>query len=85
MNGSEDPVLLERREELKRQIAAGEYKSLLDVMSDTAGRAIQRLTKSAKPLPFWYNIAVIALLLPIADFLTSLCLGEVSAARHASI
>ena len=48
MNTSIDPILFERREELKRQIAAGEYKSLLDVISDQVGRAIQRLTKSTQ-------------------------------------
>jgi hypothetical protein len=85
MNTSKDPILFERREELKRQIAAGEYKSLLDVISDQVGRAIQRLTKSTQPLPFWYSATVIALIILIVDFLTSLVFGEFSAARHRSI
>ena len=85
MNKSRDPILFERREELKRQIRAGEYKSLLDVISDQAGRVIQRLTKSAKPLPFWCNATAIALVILTVDFLTSLLLGEFSAARYESI
>lgn len=85
MDTSIDPTLFERREELRRQIAAGEYRSLLDVIADVAGRAIRRLTKSTQPLPFWYGASVIALLILFVDFLTSLVLGESCAARYESI
>ena len=85
MNRSEDPILSEEREELKRQITAGEYKSLLDVMSDKAEGVIQKLTKRTEPLPFWYAATVIALVILIAGLLTSLLLGEFSPARRRSI
>ncbi len=82
---NKDPILFERREELGRKIAAGEYKSLLDVISDEIGRAIQRLTKSTRPLPFWCNVTAITLVLLAVDLLVSLLLGEFSATRYESI
>ena len=46
---AEDNALLEKRKELKRQLVAGEYKTLIDVLLDRVGRLIQRLTRNAKP------------------------------------
>jgi hypothetical protein len=73
---TEDTALIENREELKRQLAAGEYKTLVDVILDGTGRLIQKLTQSPEPLPFWYSAVVIALATLMIGFLTSILLGE---------
>ncbi len=59
---TEDTALLEKRTELKRQLAEGEYKTLVDVMLGETGRLIQKLTKSWGPIPFWVSAALVALL-----------------------
>ena len=46
---AEDNALLKGRQELKRQLLAGEYKTLIDVLLDAVGRLVQRLTGSAEP------------------------------------
>ena len=73
---TEDTALIEKREELKRQLAAGEYKTLLDVMLDGTGRLIQKLTRNPEPPSFWYSAVVIALATLLIGFLTSILLGE---------
>jgi hypothetical protein len=71
-----DTALIEKRKELKRQLAAGEYTTLLDVMLDGTGRLIQKLTRSREPIPFWYSAVVMALATLMISFLTSILLGE---------
>jgi hypothetical protein len=73
---TEDTALIEKREELKRQLAAGEYKTLVDVMLDGTGRFIQELTRNPEPPPFWYSAVVIILVTLLISFLTSILLGE---------
>ena len=73
---AEDAALLEKRAELKRQLVAGEYRTLIDVILDGTGRLIQKLTRSPKPPPFWYNAVVIVLATLVISFLTSILLGE---------
>jgi hypothetical protein len=73
---TEDTALVEKREELKRQLAAGAYRTLVDVMLDGTGRLIQKLTRTPEPLPFWYSVVVIALVTLLISFLTSVLLGE---------
>jgi len=73
---TEDTALIEKREELKRQLAAGEYKTLVDLMLDGTGRLIQKLTQTPEPLSFWYSAVVIALVILLISFLTSVLLGE---------
>lgn len=75
---TKDTALIEKREELKRQLAAGEYKTLVDVMLDGMGRLIQKLTRNPEPLPFWYSAVVIALVTLLIGSLTSILLGESS-------
>jgi hypothetical protein len=82
---TEDTALIEKREELKRQLAAGEYKTLVDVMLDRTGRFIQKLTRTPEPLPFWYSAVVIALVTLLIGFLTSILLDEFNPLRHEGI
>ena len=55
---STDTALIEKREELKRRLAAGEYKTLVDVILRWIDRVIRKLTRRSEPLPIWF-IAVI--------------------------
>jgi hypothetical protein len=73
---TEDTALIEKREELKRQLAAGEYKPPVNVMLDGTGHLIQKLTRNPEPIPFWYSAVVIALVILLISFLTSILLGE---------
>ena len=82
---TEDTALIEKREELKRQLAAGEYKTLLDVMLDGTGRLIQKLTRNPEPLPFCYSAVVIALVTLLISFLTSILLGEFHPLRKETV
>jgi hypothetical protein len=73
---AEDTALLEKRAELKRQLAAGEYKTLVDVMLDGTGRLVQKLTRNPKLPPFWFSAVVLALIILLISLLTSILLGE---------
>ena len=48
-----DTALIEKREELKRRLAAGEYKTLIDVFLEWFDRLIRKITRQSKPLPSW--------------------------------
>ncbi len=48
---AEGTNLTEAREELKRQLVEGEYKSSIDVILDTVGQILQKLTRRTKPPP----------------------------------
>ena len=54
-----DSALREKRDELKRQLAAGEYRTLIDVLLDGTGRLIQKITRHRKPISVWYSGVVI--------------------------
>jgi len=66
------------REELKRQLAAGEYKSSIDVILDSVGRVLQKLTRRATPPAPWVSALVIALLVSLIATLSSLLTSGVS-------
>jgi hypothetical protein len=57
----EDIALIEKREEMNRQFTDGTYSTLVKVIADWTGKAIQRITRGSKSLPFWYNLTVIIL------------------------
>lgn len=57
----EDTTLSEKREELKRQLAAAEHKWLFGAMLDGTGRFIQELTRNPELPAFWYSAMVIGL------------------------
>lgn len=72
----EDTALIEKREELKSQLAAGEYRTLIDVMLDGTGRLIQKLIRNPEPPPFWYSAVVIVLVALLISLFTSILLIE---------
>ena len=50
-----DKALIEKREELKHRLAAGEYKTLIDVVLEFSDRITRKLVKRSKPIPSWFN------------------------------
>jgi len=82
---SEDTSLHERREELRRQLAEGGYSTLADVLLDETGRLIQKVTRSPKPISFWYSAVAIALVTLLIGWLVSILLGEFDPLRRRSI
>jgi len=68
------------REELKRQLAAGEYKSSIDVILEVVGRILQKLTRRTKPPAPWISALTISLLISLIAVLSSLLTGGMS--RH---
>jgi hypothetical protein len=75
---SEGTNLTDGREELKRQLAAGEYKSSIDVILEAVGRVLQKLTRRTKPPAPWISALAIALLVSLIATLGSLLTGGVS-------
>jgi ABC-type multidrug transport system fused ATPase/permease subunit len=58
-----DTALIEKREELKRRLAAGEYKTLVDVILAWANSVIQKISRRSKPLPIWLITVILSLVL----------------------
>jgi hypothetical protein len=63
------------REELKRQLAAGEYKSSIDVILESVGRILRKLTRRTKSPASWISALAIALLISLIAYLSSLLTG----------
>jgi len=63
-----DTALIEKREELKRRLAAGEYKTLVDVFLAWINRVIQKITRRSKPLPIWFITVILVLVLSLVSF-----------------
>lgn len=63
-----DTVLIEKREELKRRLAAGEYKTLVDVFLAWINRAIQKITRQTKPLPLWLMTILLSIFTDLIFF-----------------
>jgi ABC-type multidrug transport system fused ATPase/permease subunit len=63
-----DTALIEKREELKRQLAAGEYKTLVDVFLAWTNGVIQKITRRSKPLPLWLMTVFLSLVIILILF-----------------
>jgi hypothetical protein len=82
---TEDTALLEKRDELKRQLDTGEYKTLIDVVLDETGRLVQRFTRSPQPVPFWVSAVIIAALTLLIGLLAWIASGEFDPSRREDI
>lgn len=70
-----DKALIEKREELKRRLAAGEYKTLVDVFLEWFDRLIRKITRQSKPLPIWLVIIVLTLVYYLSIYAISIIEG----------
>ena len=82
---SEGTNLADGREELKRQLATGEYKSSIDVILEVVGRILQKLTRRTKPPAPWISALTIALLISLIAYLGSLLTGALSRDAYLTI
>ena len=73
---TENTILLEKREELKSKLMAGEYKTLVDLMLDGTVHFAQKLSRKSRPPSLWYSALVIALLVLLIVLVVSIVLGE---------
>jgi len=63
-----DSALIEKREELKRRLAAGDYKTLVDVFLEWFDHLIRKITRQTKPLPLWLLTAILSFVLMLIAF-----------------
>jgi len=60
-----DTALIEKREELKRRLAAGEYKTLVDVFLEWFERLLGKVTRRTKPLPPWFIATILSFVITV--------------------
>jgi hypothetical protein len=70
--------LQEKREQIKRQLATGEYTPLVDAVVYDAGRLVQKLTRNARPMSFSFSTLVVVLAILTIGLLVSIPLGELN-------
>jgi hypothetical protein len=73
-----DTALIEKREELKRRLAAGEYKTLVDVLFDWMSRVIQKITRNPHPISPWYSSVMLSSIIMLLVFAALFLMGDVS-------
>jgi hypothetical protein len=73
---STDAALIEKRDELKRRLAAGEYKTLVDLVLELLNRFLQKIIRRTKPLPTWLIIAVLSLIAALVGLVTVYVAGD---------
>ena len=66
----------DKRDELKRQLTSGEHRTLLDVLLDSTGRALEKLAHRPQAVSFWYSAAIICSFVIITGLVVSAILGE---------
>jgi len=74
-----DTTLIEKREELKRRLAAGEYKTLVDVLFDWMSRVIQKITRNPHPVSPWINSIILFSLVFVPVFTAMFLMGDIPA------
>jgi hypothetical protein len=77
-----DTALIEKREELKRRLAAGEYKTLIDIFLEWFDRLIQKITRRSKPLPLWLITVTLSLVLALLGFAITFISGDFTNFRN---
>lgn len=72
-------ALIKKREELKRRLTLGEYKTLVDVFLAGADRLMQKITRQNKPLPIWIIILILSLVSTLISSIDLYIAGEMPA------
>jgi ABC-type multidrug transport system fused ATPase/permease subunit len=73
---STDTALIEKREELKRRLAAGEYKTLVDVFLASTDHLIRKIIRRPKPLPIWFITIILIFVLLLISSVATYVAGE---------
>ncbi len=61
-------ALIGKREELKRRLAAGEYKTLVDIILEKFDRLLRKITRRSKALPMWLITIILSLSFTVIGF-----------------
>ena len=77
-----DKALIEKREELKGRLAAGEFKTLVDVTLDKTGQLIQKITRNSQSVSHWSSSTVLYLFFLLLVGVGLFLLGEASSLRE---
>jgi len=80
---STDTALIEKREELKRRLTAGEYKTLVDVLLTWANRIFQKITRRSKPLPIWLITVFLGFIVALIGFAALFVAGKLRPTSNA--
>jgi hypothetical protein len=64
-----DTALIEKREELKRRLTAGEYKTLVDVFLKWFDKQFQKITRQPKPLSIWAITIILTAAINLIGFI----------------
>jgi hypothetical protein len=75
MDGSAE--LLEKREHLKREMTASVGKTLPALAFDAVGRSVRVLTRSRRPVSWYYSVVVLTLIILLPGLLIAALLREV--------
>ena len=75
---STDTALIEKREELKRRLAAGEYKTLVDVLFDWMSRVIQKIARRRRSISHWYSSVMLSSIIILSGLTALFLMGDVS-------
>ena len=75
---STDTALIEKREELKRRLAAGEFKTLVDVLFDGMSKIIQKITRNPRPISPWFSSMILYLIILLLAFAGPFLSGDES-------
>jgi len=73
-----DTALIEKREELKRRLAAGEYKTLVDIFLEWFDRLLRKIFRRTKPLPIWLTATLLSLSLILIGFVIVYLSGDIT-------
>jgi ABC-type multidrug transport system fused ATPase/permease subunit len=71
-----DTALIEKREELKRRLAAGEYKTLVDMLLTGADHLVRKITRRTKPLPIWFITTTLSLMVTVIGLVFTYIAGD---------
>jgi len=71
-----DIALIEKREELKRRLVAGEYKTLVDIFLEGFDRRLRRITRRSKPFPPWFITALLSIIIVFMSFMLIYVAGD---------
>jgi hypothetical protein len=71
-----DITLIEKRENLKRQLAAGEYKTLMDVCLEWFEHLLRKVARRKEPVSIWAITTILSLGLTLLGFVALYISGE---------
>lgn len=79
---STDTALIEKREELKRRLATGEYKTPVDVFLAWLDRLIGKIIRRSEPLPIWLVTTILTIALAVFSFAMLYASGDLTNYRE---